>query len=402
MLYTVNTDSLRGPVLLPTMPYLRSNLSEEEYQTLVNWISRGAPDKNGFVKFSDDPARKKVYICMQGCDKVGVVDAKTKNIMRYLNVGVNSNIIEAPHQVRVSLDGKYWYVVFYSGSILQKFRTDDDSLISTLILDNISHNWNTLIFTPDGKTGFVNALDGTTQVVDLENMTNGLTLNHVTPHGGFVTPDAHYLYLTCQNGNFVYKIDLTSGFFDDTSISLVPGQQPVTSSTVQPHEMQLSPDGTRYFVSCQGTSEVRVFQLDNDSLLAVIPVGTFPQEFGVSITHPYIFVSCTEQVISSSKKGTIYVLNYNDLSVVGTVYSGFQPHGLAVDDEENLVYVANLNYDPNAPVPHHVSACGGRNGNLSIIDMNTLQLYNKTLFDGSTFEYKNELLSFPYFVSIRK
>ena len=43
MLYTVNTDSLRGPVLLPTMPYLRPNLSEEEYQTLVNWISRGAP-----------------------------------------------------------------------------------------------------------------------------------------------------------------------------------------------------------------------------------------------------------------------------------------------------------------------------------------------------------------------
>ena len=89
------------------------------------------------------------------------------------------------------------------------------------------------------------------------------------------------------------------------------------------------------------------------------------------------------------------------MSVINTVYTGYQPHGLAVDDEENLVYVANLNYDSNGPAPHHVSGCGGRNGDLAIINMNTLQLYSKTLSDGNSFIYKNELLSFPYFVSIR-
>ena len=404
MLYSVNTDLSTGPVLLPTMPYLKPHLSANEYQLLVNWIGNGTPNKEGFVKFSNDPNRKKVYICMQGCDKVAVVDAKTKIIMRYISVGADQVNIEAPHQVRVSPDGKYWYVVFVSGSVLQKFRTSDDALIGTLSLDNISHNWNTLIFNPDGRTGFVNALDGRTQIVNLETMTTNTFITHDSPHGGFVTRDGRYLYLTCQNGNFVNKIDLSSApFYDqEEKIVLIPGQPVSISSTLKPHEMFLSPDGTKYFISCQGASEVRVFQTSNDSLLAIIPVGLLPQEFDVSVNYPYIFVSCTEEPVSSTKHGSIYIINYNDLSIVASVYSGFQPHGLAVDDDENLLYVANLNYDPNAPPPHHVSGCGGKNGNLTIIDINTLQLYKKTLADGTSFQYKNELLSFPYFVSMRK
>ncbi len=402
LLYSVNTDTLRGPVLIPTMPYLESHLSDAEYQTLVNWIASGAPDKDGFIKYSDDPSRKKIYVCMQGCDKVAVIDAASKNIMRYVDVGVVPGSIEAPHQVRVSNDGDFWYVVFYSGNVLQKFRTSDDALVATLTIDNITHNWNTIIFTPDGKKGFVNALDGATRIVNLDNMTNDLMLTHSTPHGGFITPDGNFLYLTCQNGNFIYKIDLTTGFYDDEMISLLPGQLPSTSSSVQPHEANLSPDGTKYFVSCQGIAEVRVFQLSNDSLLAVIPVGTKPQEFSFSEVHPYVFLTCTEEVVSSTQRGMVYVINYNNLSVVTTVYSGYQPHGIAVDDEDGLVYVANLNYDPNGSAPHHVSSCGGRNGNLTIFNYHNFQLYTKTLSDGSTFQYKNELLSFPYFVSIRK
>jgi len=402
MLYSVNTDTLKGPVLLPTMPYLRQQLSDAEYQTLADWIAAGAPDKNGFIKYSDDPLRKKLYISMQGCDKVAVVDAYSKNIMRYIDVGVIPNSIEAPHQVRVSDDGNYWYVVFYSGSILQKFRTSDDVLVASLSLDNITHNWNTLIFTPDGQTGFVNALDGATRIVNLESMTNGLMLTHSTPHGGFVTPDGNFLYLTCQNGNFIYKIDLTTGFFDDSMVSMVPGQLPSTSSSIQPHEAILSPEGSKYFVSCQGTAEVRVFQLSNDSLLDVIPVGAKPQEFSVSEVMPYIFLSCTEEVVSANQKGMVYVIDYNNLSIVSSVYAGYQPHGIAVDDEEGLVYVANLNYDQSGSAPHHVSSCGGRNGYLTIFDYHTFQLFNNTLSDGNSYQYKNELLAFPYFVSLRK
>jgi YVTN family beta-propeller protein len=224
-----------------------------------------------------------------------------------------------------------------------------------------------------------------------------------SPHGGFVTPDGHYLYLTAQIGNFITKVDLTSApFYDSELIVLVPGQQASTSSAQNPHEAILSPDGSKYFVSCQSTNEVRVFQTSNDSLLAVIPVGDKPQEFDVSNVHPYVFVTCTEAIVSATKKGLVYVIDYNTNAVVTNIYPGYQPHGLAVDDSEGLVYIANLNYDNNGPAPHHVSACGNRNGYLTIIDMNNLQLWNKTQSDGVQYQYKNEMLSFPYFVSLRR
>lgn len=403
MLYSVNTDSAKGPILFPTMPLQAPSLTSEEYQTLVEWISNGAPDNKGFVKFSDDINRKKIYICMQGCDKVAVLDAKTKIIMRYINVGIDPAVIEAPHLVRVSPDGKFWYVVFYSGSSIQKFSTENDELVSSLDIGN--GNWNTVIITPDGSKGFVNGTGtNTIQIVNLTTMTLETTLHsYEFPHGGFITPDGQFLYLSCQNGNFIHKIDLLSApFYDNSwSVILAPGQQRSTSSSLDPHELIQTPDGTKYFVSCQTSNEIRVFQTSNDSLLAIIPVGVKPQELDVSHNHPYIFVTCTEDPVSSNKKGKVYVINYNSMSVINTVYTGYQPHGLAVDDEENLVYVANLNYDSNGPAPHHVSGCGGRNGDLAIINMNTLQLYSKTLSDGNSFIYKNELLSFPYFVSIR-
>ena len=405
LLYFINTDSSRGPTLLPTMPQGLTPLSNDEYQTIYNWIHNGAPNDQGAIKFADNPNRKKFYVCMQGCDQVAVFDAQTKVIMRYVSVGVDP-AIEAPHLVRVSPDGQYWYVVFYSGHVIQKFRTSDDSYVGSLEIGN--GDWNTVIFTPDSKKGFVNATTlGITRVVDLEHMTLETSLSVDFPHGGFVTNDGEHLYLTSQNGNFVTKVEISDPFYDTDKIPLGTGENPSTSSKYDAHEMVLTPDGHKYFVSCQKSNEVRVFARDRsndeDTLVAIIPVGNKPQEFSLSETHPYVFVTCTEDsLMGYRKKGSVYVINYLTNQVVKVIYTGYQPHGIAVDDDHDCVYVANLNYDNSGPAPHHVTACGGRNGYLTVIDMSTLELYRKVLSDGSTFEYRNELLSFPYFVSYRK
>lgn len=401
MLYTVNTDSTRGPVLLPTMPYNGSPLTDAEYQTLFNWISNGAPDKNGFVKFSDNPNRRKIYICMQGCDKVAVMDATTKVIMRYVDVG-SSPVIEAPHLVRVSPDGQYWYVVFIGGTVVQKFRTSDDSFVGQV--DIGGGDWNTIMFSPDGSRGFVNAtVLGKTQIINLNNMSIISTFVSNQPHGGFVTPDGKYLYLTVQIGNYINKVNIDTTDLNYLSIDpivLIPGQPVSNSTSTDAHEMTLSSDGSKYFVSCQGTAEVRVFDASTDTFITSIPVGTKPQEFTVSSVYHKVFVTCTEDVIDPAKKGSVYVIDENDYSTQ-RIYTGYQPHGIAADDVQGLVYVANLNYDTNGPAPHHVSACAGKNGYLTIIDMSTMNLWIKHLSDGSAYQYKCELLPYPYFVSVR-
>ncbi|HRS38047.1 MAG TPA: hypothetical protein P5292_02610, partial [Bacteroidia bacterium] len=246
--------------------------------------------------------------------------------------------------MRVSPDGVYWYVVFYAGSVLQKFRTSDDSLVATF---NIGFgDWNTIIFTPDGSRGFVNGTNiNTTAVVDLVNNTVITQISPELPHGGFVTPDGHWLYLTSQVSNFINKVDITDPGFSFDPVILQPGEPKLTTSRYDPHEAVLSPDGTKYFVSCQTSDEIRVFRLSDDSLLKIIPVGTKPQEFAESTNKPYLYITCTEEVVDVNRKGLVYVINYNTLELVDSIYTGYQPHGIDFDPVRKLVYVANLNVD---------------------------------------------------------
>lgn len=401
LLYFVNTDSTRGPALLPTMPLDAAPLSDAEYQTLKDWIANGAPDKNGNSRYPSDPNRKKIYACMQGCDQVAVIDAASNNIMRYVKVGINDGLSEAPHMVRVSPDGAYWYVVFYSGTVLQKFRTLDDSLVGTV---NIGlADWNTVIITPDGSRGFVNGTNsGTTVVVDLENMSELTRLSTDFPHGGFITPDAHWLYLTSQLGNSLTKIDLSDPFYNSDYVIIQPGETRTTSSRYDPHEMVLSPDGTKYFVSCQTSNEVRAFRLSDDSLLAVIPVAAKPQEFTVSDNRGYVYVTCTEEPVDATKKGKVCVIDANNLTVVSRIYTGYQPHGICYDSDKELVYVAHLNLESNGPAPHHITSCGGRNGYITCIDERTGALLSMSLPNGSSFTYRQEVLTAPYFLSYKR
>ena len=138
----------------------------------------------------------------------------------------------------------------------------------------------------------------------------------------------------------------------------------------------------------------------NDSLLAVIPVGEKPQEFTSIASLNKVYVTCTEAIVSANKKGLVYSIDCTTYAK-DSIYAGFQSHGLVADESTKLIYVANLNLDPNGPAPHHISSCSGRNGNLTIIDANSFSMYYKQLSDGSTFQYKTELLPSPYFVTIR-
>ncbi len=161
-----NTFSDLGISNLPTMPFNGANLSREEVLLLKNWINAGAPSRDGFVKFSDDPNRKKIYISNQGCDVVTIMDQETLLPMRYVNVG-NTGGTESPHMIKVSLDGQYWYVVSISGNSLQKYRSTDDSFIGEAFLS--VKNWNTFTISNDGQKAYVIdwSSNGDIAVVDL-------------------------------------------------------------------------------------------------------------------------------------------------------------------------------------------------------------------------------------------
>lgn len=392
--YYINTFPDLGISLLPTMPYNKDHLSREQVVLIKNWIDTGAPNSNGFVKFSDNPSRKKIYVSNQGCDVVTVFDQESLLPMRYITVGSTGGI-ESPHMIKVSPDRQYWYVLSLTGTYLEKYRAIDDSFVGKAFIG--VGNWNTFSITQNSQLAFcidLSAPAGKIATVNLNTMIATIDAGFNFPHGSSLNKTDDTLYVTQQvNSSKLYKIPVA----DFSSYSEVNLYVTAPIQQLNPHEVAFSPDGAKYFVTCQGTSEVRIFQTSTDELLATIPVGTLPSEMTFSTSTNYMFVTCTEDTLNfPGKRGSIAVIDYTTNQFVKNVYSGHQPHGIAVDENKKIVVVANRNATSGGPAPHHSSNCGGRNGYVTFIDLNTLDLVTS----GSSTK-RIEISVDPYSVSIR-
>ncbi|MEW6468048.1 MAG: c-type cytochrome domain-containing protein [Bacteroidota bacterium] len=397
--YYINTYPDLGPALVPTMPYNAAPLSRTEVETVRNWIASGAPDRYGKVKFADNPNRKKIYVTNQGCDEVAVIDAQTKLVMRYIHVG-NSSSAESPHMVKVAPDNQHWYVISLASSSIQKYRCSDDSYVGEINIGLPMAGWNTFTISANSRYAYISDWTvgpGQIKCVDLLNMSVVATYSGVFdyPHGTALA--GNKLLNGHTEGNFIYSVDVTNpaspGFNGNIALD---GGTPGPIPNLGIHDILLSPNGQKYFVTCSRTNEVRIMQTSNDSLLAVIPTGGYPLEMAVSTVLPYCFVTCEEDTVlfpGPGKKGCVTVFNYQNNQFVMNIDAGtYQPHGIAVDDTYGFVYVASRNLNANGPAPHHSSSCAGRNGFVTIIDLSTMQ---------KLAGYKTELAVDPYSIAIR-
>jgi YVTN family beta-propeller protein len=393
LLYYTNTDSLEGIVAQPTMPYNKPPLSKAEYYILRDWIAKGAPDKKGFVKFSDNPARKKIYISNQGCDNVAVFDIERKVIMRYVNTGVLPGAAppEAPHQIKVTPDGMHWVTIFNGGDVMQVFSTANDQLEKNITIPK--GGWNTFDISPDSKKAYAcDYSNGKLISVDLEM---GVVLDScflsMGIHGTTLNQSGDTLYIgKNNNSSFLFKVPVNNM----NNYGLVNLNVPPTYPFCNPHEIAFSPDNSKYFVTCEANNvnQVRVANRSNDAVVAFIYVGIKPVEMAFSEKAGLLFVTCMEDNYFPGITGSVSVIDINTLQEVKRIRVGWQPHGIVVDEEEGLVYVSNRNYGVGSP-PHHPSVCAGKNGSLSVIDIASLQTIT-TL--------RAELSVDPYGMAIRR
>ncbi len=386
----INTYPELGIIDKPTMPLNPPFLSKEEVTTIKNWIDAGAPDVNGFIKWSDNPNRKKIYVANQGCDVVTVFDSETMLPMRYISVGNNSGI-EVPHMIRVSPDGQFWYVVFVNNNIMQKFRCSDDVLVGTANL-GANFDWNTFIISDDGKKAFCVAwtTNGHIAAVDLNQMK--LIRNfggYSFPHGVALNGTNDTIYVTGQSGNFLYKLD--TAFNTSVQVSL-DGNVPSLTPSLDPHEIIISPDKKTLYITCQKVNQLYIMDITTWTLINIISTGSFPQEMVISPTDKKLYISCTYDSISfPGSYGSVYVMNTLNY-LVSKINVGFMPHGIGLDESKNLLYVASRNILANGPAPHHTGVCSGRNGYINYVNTQTLLIEKR----------RTEISIDPFSVGVRK
>lgn len=391
--YFINTYSDLGNINTPTMPYNADILSREEVKLIKDWIDAGAPDINGNIKWADNPNRKKVYVINQGCDVVTVFDQETQLPIRYINVGRDAVNTENPHMIKVSPDGQYWYVVFLNSSYMQKYRCSDDVFMGEVNLNN-ALDWNTFVITDDGKKAFCVswALSGRIASVDLDKMKLIADVFPIRyPHGVALNETNDTLYVTGQQSNYILKVDTSLQSLPSQTITL-DGMPVLDANSLNPHEILISPDKKNFYITCYGSAELRVFNIASQSTATIIPVGQSPVEMSVAPNKRKLYITCMNDITSfPGFRGSVSEIDI-DLFTERRMQVGEAPHGLAVDESKGVVYIASRNTSSSGPAPHHSSVCGGRNGFISYIDINTFTLKSK----------RTEISVDPYGVAIRK
>jgi YVTN family beta-propeller protein len=101
-----------------------------------------------------------------------------------------------------------------------------------------------------------------------------------------------------------------------------------------PLEVLLSPDGTRLYVLCQQSEEVRVLDATSYTVIKNIAVGRVPRGFSLSHDGARLFVA-------NSWDDTLSVIDTSTLTVVATWPVGAEPSSVVEDRAAKRLFVAN-------------------------------------------------------------
>jgi DNA-binding beta-propeller fold protein YncE len=391
--YYTNTDSSLELALQPTMPYGGAPLSKEEYQRLRDWIANGAPSAEGRIMFADSVGRRKFYVANRLCDVVTIIDADSLLQMRYADAG-NASTAKFPYRIRVTPDKTEWYVAYYTRSgILSKYNGTTDTHTGDIFLGE--GTWQSFDITRDGKYAWAadNSNPGRLAHVNLKT---GALISIFEFGGQLIYPSSvvtagDRLFITPSSGNFIYQVDVADAGSPSLSKLPIDGSATVSlTGGLNPVDLLYESTGERIYVLCAATTDMRIVDAATGKLLYVVKLPGIPAALAFSPKKRLLFVSCPDDVTTfPGNRGSVAVIDVSQPTIVTAINTGYQPYGLAVDDELGLVAVANANISAGGPASHHESGCGKTNGNVTFISTETL-----TLVAGK----KLEVAVFPYAV----
>jgi YVTN family beta-propeller protein len=182
-----------------------------------------------------------LFIANQGDHTALVVDLAARKVINKIGVDING------HEVAVAPSHRLGYVPIYGNSGVGKPGTDGSSV----------------------------------HVIDLREGRDIQIINlgkPVRPHCAKFAPDG-MLYVSAELANAIYVVDPSTG--------KVVGEVP--TGAPESHMFVLSPDGHRAYTANVGPGSVSVLDLQNRSVIAVIPVAKTVQRISISTDGGYVF-----------------------------------------------------------------------------------------------------------------
>lgn len=344
----------------PVAPHDRLTLTQDQINTIKDWIENGARDNNNNLPFRNPGYR--VYVCDQNSDKISVIDGDSKVVSAIIDVNQPGLFPANPHMVKVR-DGFLYATLIGAGKFI-KINTSDYSQtgeVTGIIKAGM------IIFHPNGTKAFVSRSSTSDPIfqsvyaIDITNMSIITEINFPlsgVPHGMALTPDGSKLYVANLTLGTIGIVNAINNEYED-EIILGPGTEPM--------QTMVSPDGNYLYVSTRGTSKLMVFDTNTDTLITEVSVDAMPMQIAVTSDGNKIYVG-------SMMMSTVNVIEKsgNSWSRVKQIsHPGFRMlHGCDITSDDKYVYVSSRNTDGMFE-PYFDVEGEGPPGTIGIIDTQT-------------------------------
>ena len=371
LVQTINRfDTTLSPVSSVGMPSSRDPLPAQDVEKIVQWIRDGAPDDDGSLPFPDPRPEGKVFFTSQYTDLVGVLDIRTRLIMRYVTVGnplPPTGVLQVPHNVAVDDQGKYFYVTLLNANKVRKYDVATYRLVAEASAGlSPAH----VVITADGSKAYVTNFDSQGRIYVLNTATMTVRKILSAPlsmrqlHGERLSHDGQYLY-TADTGSDMMSVIETSTDSIVAHVPLAPDVPvPVGSNVYQPYQVAVRGDDRFIYVTLYNRGFVSVIERTAQGFVfrELVPVGRNPIQLEVTRNGQYVYVC-------NSGSGSVSIIDAQANTPFAVIDSvGKQPHGIDITEDDRYAFVTCENRIAGDP-PHHPLAGSTSPGFLAIIDL---------------------------------
>ena len=253
---------------------------------------------------SGDPVDKNyyVYVAAESEDTVHLVrfGPNGGEVLKTIGVGAFATEIEGPHGIRVSPDGRYWYVSIAHGlpyGSVFKYETGDDVSVNDVQAGlfpatmDISRSTGLLFVVNFNLHGDMEP--STVSVIDTVSMIEVARIEQgIMPHGSRTSPDGMFHYSVGMMDDSLYEIDVMNLKVARTLHLTANDDDGHHMSVVKPTWVQPHPTKPLLYVALQGADQIVEVSLHDWKITRRFHTQKGPYNLAVTADGKMLLATC--------------------------------------------------------------------------------------------------------------
>ena len=305
-----------------------------------------------------------VYVAAESDDAVYLLKLGPEGgqVVKRIPVGIYPTEIEGPHGVRISPDGRHWYVSIAHGKpygYVFKYSTGDDVAINDVKAGlfpstmDISRSTGLMFVVNFNLHGDMEP--STISVIDTASMTEVAAIEQgIMPHGSRTSADGKFHYSVGMMSDELYEIEVMK-LKVSRKLHLAQDHAEGSAQAVKPTWVEPHPMKRFVYVALQGVNQVAEVDLEDWRIARRFQTQEGPYNLAVSSDGKMLLVTC-----KTNHSTAIWDIEAGK-ELASVPSSRRITHGVTISPDNRFAFVS-------------VEGVGGEPGTVDVIDLQTLEL----------------------------